>query len=445
LTPAGGERPLLALYQAGLLAAATAASPVLLARMAATGKYRAGLGQRLGRYPAGLAEVGARRPLWVHAVSVGETVAALPLLSALAARRPDVPLVVSTVTPTGQATARERAREARAVFYFPFDLAAPVGRALETVRPRAVLLMETEIWPVFLLEAARRGVPVGIVNGRISDRSFRRYRLVRPLVARCLRALAFVGAQSPLDAERFVALGAAPARVVVTGNLKVDQAAAPPKPGAATPASLEAALALPPSPRLLAGSTHRGEERAVLDAFVRLRAAVPDLRLILAPRHPERLCEVARLLDEGGFRWARRSERPGTAVAPAPDVILVDTIGELAALYGIADLAFVGGTLVETVGGHNLLEPAAHARAPLHGPHVHNFREIARALAEAGGAVPVADAPGLAEAAAALLADPGRRAALGARARGVVEAGRGATARTLELVESALDGGVAPA
>lgn len=432
------ERALLALYQGALVGLVAAASPVLLARMLATGKYRAGLGQRLGRYPAEVAALAARRPVWVHAVSVGETMAALPLVSALHEARPDLPLLLSTVTPTGQATARERAREAAAVCYFPFDLTGPVRRALDSIRPRLVLLMETEIWPVFLLEAARRGLPVGIANGRLSDRSFRRYRRVRPLLARCLRPLAFVGAQSQADAERFLALGAPPERTVVTGNLKVDQAAAPPRSGAATPASLEAALALPPGPRLVAGSTHRGEEGAVLDAYARLRRSVPDLRLVLAPRHPERLAEVGRLLDERGLGWQRRSERPGPPGAPAPDVVLVDTVGELAALYGLADVAFVGGSLVPT-GGHNLLEPAAHARAPLHGPHMHNFREITRALADAGGAVPVADAASLADAAAALLADPARRRDLGARAQGVVEAGRGATARTLALVERGLE------
>ncbi len=430
------ERVLLMLYQGALVGLVAAASPVLLARMLTTGKYRAGFGERLGRYPAPVAALGGRRPVWVHAVSVGETVAALPLVTALHAARPDLPLVLSTVTPTGQAAARERAREAL-VCYFPFDLRGPVRRALDTIRPRLVLLLETEIWPVFLLEAARRGVPVGIVNGRLSDRSFRRYRLVRPLLARCLRTLAFIGAQSQGDADRFLALGAPAERTVVTGNLKIDQAASPPRPGAATPESLERALALRAGPRLVAGSTHRGEEGPVLDAFARLRERVPDLRLILAPRHPERLAEVARLLDERGLRWQRRSERPGPAGAPAPDVVLVDTIGELAAMYGLADVVFVGGSLVPT-GGHSLLEPAAHGRAPLHGPHMHNFREVTRALAEAGGAVPVEDAGSLAEAAATLLADPARRADLGARARGVLEAGRGATARTLALVRQAL-------
>jgi 3-deoxy-D-manno-octulosonic-acid transferase len=436
-TAGGADRLFLGAYQAALAGAALAVSPILVARMLATGKYRAGLAERLGRYPPGLARLAARRPVWVHAVSVGETVAALPLLAALRAARPDVPLVVSTVTPTGQATARARAREADAICYFPFDFTGPVRRALDAARPRAVLLMETEIWPVFLLEAARRGVPVGIANGRLSDRSFRRYRRVRPLLARCLRSLAFVGAQTVDDAARFVALGADPTRVTVTGNLKVDQAVAPARPGAVTPAGLEADLALPAGPRLLAGSTHQGEEAAVLDAYARVKARVPALRLILAPRHPERLAEVARLLDDRGLAWQRRSARPGPPGAPAPEVLLVDTIGELAALYGVADVAFVGGSLVP-VGGHNLLEPAAHARAPLHGPHMHNFREITRALGEAGAALPVSDATGLAEAALSLLDDPARRAALGARALGVVEAGRGATARTLTLVDRVL-------
>lgn len=436
------DRAWLAVYQAGLVGVALAASPLLLARMAATGKYRPGLAERLGRYPPALAAVGAGRPVWLHAVSVGETVAALPLVAALRAARPSTPVVLSTVTPTGQATARARAREAAAVCYFPFDFAPVVRRALDVVRPRLVLLVETEIWPVFLLEAAGRGLPVGVVNGRISDRSFRRYRLALPLFRRCLRTLAFVGAQSAADAERFAALGAPADRTHVTGNLKIDQAAAR-QPGGPDPDALERALALPPGPRLVAGSTHRGEEAALLAAFGRLRQETPELRLLLAPRHPERLPEVERLLAESGHRWARRSERPGLPGEPAPDVVLVDTIGELAALYGLADLAFVGGSLVP-VGGHNLLEPAAHGRAPLFGPHVHNFREVARALGEAGGAVPVPDAGAFAETAARLLADPAGRAALGARARAVVEAGRGATARTLRLVERVL-GPVEPA
>ena len=414
------------LYSVGLSIAFGLQLPRVLLQACAHGKYRAGIGERLGRYL--LPDLSAR-PVWLHAVSVGEVVAAAPLARALRADRPARPLLVSTVTDTGRAMARERIPEAAATVFFPLDFAFAVRRALAAVAPHAVLLAETEIWPNFLRACRLRRVPVAVVNGRISPRSFRRYRLVRGPLARVLADIACFGMQTARDAERIVALGAPPDRVHVTGNLKFDALAGG---GAeACPGAVRRDLGLDEErPVLVAGSTHRGEEAGVLDAFAALRMGKPDLALVLAPRHPERCGEVEGLLRERCLMFARRSAGP---VPPGIDVLLVDAVGELGRLYAAADVVFVGGSLVP-VGGHNILEPAAAGVPVIVGPHLENFAEIAGAFAEAGAMVTVRDAGGLAAAAGELLDRPGRARDLAARARGVVEAHRGATRRTLDLV-----------
>jgi 3-deoxy-D-manno-octulosonic-acid transferase len=304
-----------------------------------------------------------------------------------------------------------------------------VKRALDAVQPRFFIGLETELWPNFFDALAARRVPILIANGRISDRSFRRYQLVRPFVARMLRRVSVFAMQSEEDARRIVALGAPPARVVVTGNLKADL-----RPDAMDrDEGWPRRLGLGPGrPLWIAGSTHRGEEAIVLDAFERLTPRFPGLRLLLAPRHPDRADEVERLIRDRGWPSRRR-----TALDPVSDgssVIILDTVGELASLYRWADVVFVGGSLVPS-GGHNMLEPAQRGKAVVFGPHTENFRESAALLVSAGGALVVEDADALAAAVERLLREPALRAQMGESAFAAVARRQGALEKTLALVE----------
>jgi 3-deoxy-D-manno-octulosonic-acid transferase len=422
-----------ALYSAMLTLALAAYAPVFALRRLRRDGYRRAFGQRLGRLAPGLPP-GPR--CWVHAVSVGEAAAAAPLVEGIRQRWPELSVVVTTVTPTGARIVAERLGHAATHRYFPLDLPSAVSRAIDAVHPRFFVGMETELWPNFLRGLARRGIPSMIANGRISDRSFRRYRLVRPLMARILRCVSVFAMQSEEDARRIVALGAPAERVVVTGNLKTDTA---PGPGT-TP--WETLLDLPPASLLwIAGSTHRGEEAIALDVFQRLGPQFPELRLLLAPRHPERADEVARLVAERGLRCVRRSHLPGDGARGA--VVVLDTIGELADVYRLAAVVFVGGSLVPS-GGHNMLEPALRRKPVLYGPHTENFRDSAEILETAGAAIPVAGAAELAAELHRLLGDAGLRARMGEAGAAAVAARRGALGETLALVERVLMGGPRP-
>jgi 3-deoxy-D-manno-octulosonic-acid transferase len=304
-----------------------------------------------------------------------------------------------------------------------------VGRALDAVRPRFFIAMETELWPNFLRALARRGIPSMIANGRISDRSFRRYRLAGRFLARVLERVTVFAMQSQEDARRIIALGAPPERVVVTGSLKAD--AGGDDPGARQ--LWERLLGLAPDDQVwIAGSTHRGEEELLLDAFARLRPRFPRLVLVLAPRHPERASEVDRLIRERGLVPLRRSELPRERARDA--VVVLDTVGELARLYRVGHVVYVGGSLVPN-GGHNMLEPALRSRPVLFGPHTENFRESAELLLEARGAMRVADAAGLESAVGALLADPAAARAMGERGHAAVVSRQGGVQATIELIE----------
>lgn len=408
--------------------------PVFVWRKVRRGGQPLALAQRLGFVPL---RPGPLR-FWVHAVSVGEVTAAVPLVRGLRARWPDTAVVVSTVTGTGARVARDRLRESEATFVLPLDLAHVARRAVARVRPRCFLALETELWPNLFLSLDEAGIPVGVVNGRISDRSFRRYCRVRGLIRRVLGRVALFAMQSEEDARRIVALGAPGERVVVTGNLKMDA----PRPDPSLAATWRTRLGLGPEELVwVAGSTHPGEETAVLDAFAAVRGQFPRLRLVLAPRHPERAAEVEGLARARGIEPVRRSR---LGAAPPGAVVLLDTVGELAGLYGVADVVFVGGSLVP-VGGHNAIEPAAWGRVTVFGPHMHNFREAARALEEAGGALRLGGPAELAPTVAALLGDPGGRAVRGAAARATVEAHRGACERTLAALARILEAGRAGA
>jgi 3-deoxy-D-manno-octulosonic-acid transferase len=424
-----------ALYSFVLTLALAAWAPALFLRPP-RGDRREAWRERLGAFSGALAtRLRGLRPVWLHAVSVGEVAAASVLGAALAEHRSDLSLLVSTVTPTGRAVAGRMLPQAAAVIYFPLDLPGIVGRALATVGPRVVLLTETELWPNFLRACEASRIPVAVVNGRISGRSFRRYRLVRPFLRQVLRAIGLFCMQSQADAERVLALGASPDRVHVVGNLKFDMS--PRGDGSALVEVWRRELRIDPRrPVVVAGSTHQGEEQALLLAYRRLRQEFPDLLLVLAPRHPERLREVEAEIARAGLAVARRSAIGETAGAPK-DVLLVDTVGELATLYALGTVAFVGGSLVPK-GGHNLLEPALYARPIVFGPHMENFADASRLFLERGAAVQVGGDEELTGQLRALLGDPAARARMGLAAVEVLSAHRGACQRTLALLERLL-------
>jgi 3-deoxy-D-manno-octulosonic-acid transferase len=418
--------------------------PLFLFNAVRHGKYVAGLGERMGGVrplPRTDAPV-----IWLHCVSVGEAQAARPLARALRERFPAHALVVSTTTLTGQRLARAVFRdEAAAVFYFPFDWAWSVRRTLRAIRPAVVLVMETELWPRFLRECATRGVPVALVNGRLSERSFRGYRKLGGFIRRVVGALTLAVMQTEEDAARINALGLAPERIRVAGNMKFD---APVEADAhELTDTLRARFALADTrPLILAASTHAPEEAWLLAAFKLLRAALPstNARLLVAPRHPERFNEVAALLAASGLNWTRRSAAPAPSDRDS-DVIMLDSIGELRALYPLATLVFVGGSLAPT-GGHNVLEPAAHARCIVTGAHTFNFAAIVRDFLaqDALLQLPALDEqqapPALARLFQELLTDDARRQRLGARARAALEQSRGVTARTVAMLEEVIRG-----
>jgi len=400
--------------------------PVLAFKRLRPDGYGRSLGQRLGRLGEGL----PREPrCWIHAVSVGEAATAVPLVEAITRRWPQLGIVMTTVTPTGARIVADRLAGRAVHRYFPIDLPGPVRRALDAVNPRFFLCMETELWPNLLRALAARGVPSMIANGRISDRSFRRYRLVRFFTARMLAHVRVLAMQSEEDARRIIALGARPERVVVTGNIKSDLI--PPEGGG--DALWQRLLGLDDGePVWVAGSTHRGEEAIVLDVYLHLRARMPTLTLVLAPRHPERVAEVERLVRERRLQPVRRSELPRSQARGA--VIIVDTVGELAQIYRVASVVFVGGSLAPT-GGHNMLEPALLRKPVLFGPHTTNFRESAELLLEAEGALVARDGAELEAHMGALLMDAERRRLMGEAAFKAVAGRRGAIKHTLELVE----------
>jgi 3-deoxy-D-manno-octulosonic-acid transferase len=313
--------------------------------------------------------------------------------------------------------------------YFPLDFPGAVRRALAGIRPVFFVALETELWPNFLRGLRARGIPSMIANGRISDRSFRRYRLVRPLMRRILDGIAVFGMQSAEDARRIIALGAAPERVVVTGNLKSD--ALPDEPGA--DALWRRLMGLTGEESVwIAGSTHRGEEELVLEAFGRLKRRHPSLVLVVAPRHPERVPEVERAIRARGLTSVRRTSLPRDRDTSA--VIVLDTVGELAQLYQLADVVFVGGSLVQA-GGHNMLEPALRRKPVVFGPHTTNFREGAELLLAAGAALVVRDSGEVERALDRLLSDSRLRASMGEAAAEAVAGRQGAVRETLELIE----------
>lgn len=421
---------LIALYSLALLLALLLSTPFWLLRMATTGKYREGLPQRLGRVPRSLLRYIQGRPIiWVHAVSVGEVLAASRLIHALR-QQSGCAVVVSTTTRTGQALARERFG-ADSVFYFPLDFAFAVRAYLRLLRPRLLVLLETEFWPRLLVECRRQSIPVAVVNARISDRSWPRYRRLRRLWRPLLRNFAAVLAQTETDTQRLRALGATNA--VTAGNLKYDIRVSAPAPIVET-----IRRQLSPDARVLVcGSTcaigTENEEQILL-------AALPEnVVTLLAPRHPERFDLVAQVLDRSGRSWHRRSTWAANPTPLAPgSILLLDTIGELASLYALATVAFIGGSLVPT-GGHNPLEPAHFAVPVIMGPHIQNFRGIAETL-RAEHALEIVTPENLSSALAHLFSHPEEARQMGQRAHAVCQREAGATDRAVAALLPILRG-----
>jgi len=371
------------------------------------------------------------RTLWVHAVSVGEVNAALPLVQALRRGRPDLQLLVTTITPTGSERARALWGDQVEHVYLPYDLPGAVGRFLDHYRPIAALIMETELWPNLLFGCRDRGVPAYILNARLSARSLRGYQVLAPLVGRALRTVRTVAAQTHADARRFIKLGARAEQTIETGNLKYD---------VAVPDTLPQFVAECRShshtrPVWIAASTHEDEEAAVIGIHRRLRARFPELLLLWAPRHPERFRAVAEHARTSGWSVATRSRARWPQAGNA--VFVIDTLGELMNFYACADVAFVGGSL-QPIGGHNLLEPAAAGTATVTGPHLHNFAEIASRLETAGALRIGADAAAVERDIAQLLGDAEARSRMADAGRALVETGRGALARTMALLQPVL-------
>ncbi|MFQ5900554.1 MAG: 3-deoxy-D-manno-octulosonic acid transferase [Thermodesulfobacteriota bacterium] len=409
--------------------------PYLAVKTLVTNRYRMGLRERFGLIDRDkLRELKDSPSIWIHAVSVGEVNAAIPLINRLRERYPERKIAVSTVTVTGQDNAAKKIPSADLIFFFPLDLTWVVRRVIRILRPDIFIVMETEIWPNTLKILHKNRIPAILVNGRISSASFRRYKRFRFFFKGVLGCFSLLSMQSERDTERIIGLGADKKKVVTSGNIKFDQTAPIYNKDAST---LYEGVNLDTKDELLiAGSTHKGEDEIILDVFGSLKKEFPSLRLILAPRHPERFREVDDLVISKGFSLIRKTDLDRGERHPF-DVILLDTIGELNIIYKIATIVFVGGSLVEK-GGHNFLEPAVYGKPVLFGPFVDNFPTIANAMIEGGGGIKVRDGDELLSQIRRLLLNPSLIKEVGSAAQKVLEAGKGALDKNMELIDRLL-------
>jgi 3-deoxy-D-manno-octulosonic-acid transferase len=394
-------------------------------------KIGKGLKQRLGFLNESMNRVRGENLIWAHAASVGEVVAVGNLIRALKKECPDYIFVISTLTSTGQAMARKLIPDARAFVYFPLDFSYVVGRVLDTIKPKLFIITETELWPNFIRAAKKRAIPIIVTNGRISTKSFRKYKMVKFLMKRVLENIDQFIMQSHADAARIIALGANPSTVTVTGNLKFDVGRH------ILPRSANSNLQ---SNKLIlvAGSTHRGEEEIILDVYGEIRKSYPGVVLILAPRHMQRVGEVEKLLISRNLKFARRSELS----SPFPSnslnqIVLLDTIGELTHFYALARIIFVGGSLVP-VGGHNILEPASLGKGVLFGPYMDNFEEIAQSFISRGAGRVVSNRENLLNSILQLLSNPEELEKMGRNALEIVKAHKGAAEKSAKLAKDLL-------
>ncbi len=445
----GGSGVIWALYNVLLVLLLPLIGLYLLWRLFGRGKPLRGFGERMGAIHDRVAGLAGDDPVvWVHAVSAGEVAAVAPVIRQVRIIEPIARIALSTVTETGRQMSSKRNVDPDALFYFPFDVPLVVDRVLDAVRPAVIALVETEIWPNMLHAAARRGVPVIIVNGRLSDRSFPRAKLLRPIFAWMLSNVTLICAQSQEDADRFVALGADPDRVIVTGNSKFDEQFPQVTEAEANKLRQDFGFGRE-APVFLAASTHEGEEEIVLRAFTQLRVTHPDLQLVIAPRHPERGSRVEELVHDHGYAAYRRSralEHGGTdPVAPETGaqvrVAILDTMGELARVYGISTVSFVGNSLVDG-GGHNILQPVALGKPAIFGPHMQNFRDIAAICRSEGVGFEVSSLDDLVAETDRLLNSEGDLALVAARGPAVIKKYSGASRRCAEHVVELAGSGV---
>ncbi len=401
------------------------AAPFFLWRGRGTNRYTANFKERFGALPVYL-NVDGDRSIWIHAVSVGEVLASRILVEPLKKRFPRHRIFLSTSTVAGNAVARQRVHGIDGLFYAPFDFPSPVRKALDTLKPDLLVIVETELWPNLIHEARLRGTRIALVNGRISPRSYPRYRRIRRLLRGTLSEVDAFFMQAEPHAERIREMGAPANRVTVTGNLKFDALETHrPKERLA-----RIILSEPTRPVVVAGSTVPGEEEIVLKALSLARQSVPDLSLVLAPRHPDRFAEVPAIVEAAGFRCVRRTELEPGQWKPG-EVLLLDTLGELASVFSLATVGFVGGSLVPQ-GGHNVLEVSANGVPVLTGPNVQNFQEIANEFHREGALVFVKDAAELAREMVSFANDAARRHEVGKKGRALIEPNRGALGRTIE-------------
>ncbi|MBF0427626.1 MAG: 3-deoxy-D-manno-octulosonic acid transferase [Magnetococcales bacterium] len=431
------ERPMHALYYTLLTLIIAMTLPFWVWRYFTTPKYQGTVRQRLGWLSQAEKSLWANTNpiaprIWLHAVSVGEIMAARAMAARLLAIFPDHQLFVSTVTKTGQQVARQHLTMATATFYLPIDLPICLNPVIDAICPRFVVIMETELWPGVFRSLAKRNIPIFVVNGRISPRSFQRYHQIRAITRRFLSDGHLYLMQSTHDAQRLIAIGAPPERVKVAGNIKYDQALRPPDP--ARMKMLEARLPQPDQPVWIAASTHPGEEEVLLDLFQQLFANLSTPRLILVPRHPERTASIMALLTQRGLSFQCFSQTHGEWTAP---ILLVDEIGWLAGLYRWAHFVFIGGTLVPH-GGQNMLEAAAWGVPVLFGPHTFNFPDIATQMIQAGAAARIQSPQELHDLAIKLLTDPQHHQRMSDAARTVIPANIGALDRTLDAIRHAM-------
>jgi 3-deoxy-D-manno-octulosonic-acid transferase len=422
------------IYNTLLFIISLLASPFIFYAVLSEKKYRKGLSQKLGILsPDLLQKLAGTRPVWIHAVSVGEVMATIPLVQQIKKRYPSQKIVLSTVTVTGSYTASLRAREVDAVMYFPFDYPFIVRRVIRKINPKLFITLETEIWPNILRELKRKNIPSVLISGRISNRSYHKYKWARFFFSKVLDNIDVFCMQTEVDTKRIIDIGAKEDRAITAGNLKFDQQV--PILTSEEKATTYSIFNLKEGQRLfIAGSTHRGEEELVLEVFKNLKKSFNDLILMLAPRHPERFNEVAQLLDRHGMQSIKKTEIENDKSRNNYDVILIDTIGDLSKLYSIGTIIFVGGSLVST-GGHNVLEPVSYKKAVIFGPHMENFSEMSRILRESGGGLQVHNQEEFISKARMLLEDDAIRDGLGEVAFEVIAHNQGAITNAMEVIE----------
>ncbi len=389
-----------------------------------------GISERFGFYPD--ISTGNKKVIWIHSVSVGEVIASIPLVLELKKRYPDYSLIMSTVTETGRATAINKIPFLTAVVYFPFDLHFSVKNAIDKIKPVLFVMLETEIWPNFLKALRGRGIPAILINGRISDRSYKRYLRVRFFIKEVLKNICIFGMQSAADTERIINMGADKEKVERTGNLKFEHEAR--DISSDTVKKLKDSMNLTEDKDIIiAGSTHRGEDEEVIKAYLSVVKEVKDAILIIAPRHLDRLSEIEDILKRYNLFFIRKTIIKKSEALSKYHVILLDTIGELSALYSIASVVFVGGSLVP-VGGHNILEPALYKKPVLFGPYMHNFKEIAEGFKNKKAAIEINSSDEMAREIINILNNPDIGKELGERGFSVVVENKGALEKSIGLI-----------